>query len=302
MDAVVETRASGIWRFWPLRLVLFFPLLVTAYAFAQLALLFGQKRIPFPGSTALIVVAGIAFNIAFYCLLVRWMERRWPRELAPRGAPLVLTGAVIGAALFASVIAILSSAHGASINGYSGPRGLAAAAAMPLLAGVCEELIFRGAVFRLLEEGFGTLVAVVANAAIFGLIHAGNPGATPASTVAIALEAGVLLALAYTATRSLWLPIGIHFGWNFTEGGVFGAAVSGHGETGAILTRFHGPAWLTGGAFGPEASIPAVVVCLVTALALLVLTLRRGAWRGFRLRLATSDENKSVLAPSIAAP
>ena len=58
----------------------------------------------------------------------------------------------------------------------------------------------------------------------FGLIHAANKGATLESTLAIALEAGILLAASYILTRSLWLPIGLHFGWNFTEGGIFGAA------------------------------------------------------------------------------
>src|SRR5581483_7760086 len=106
------------------------------------------------------------------------------------------------------------------------------------------------------------------------------------SSAAIALEAGILLAAAYLLTRSLWLPIGLHFGWNFTEGGIFGAAVSGNGAKGLINTSLSGPQLLSGGAFGPEASVAAVGVCLVAAVVMLVLAARRGEWRPLRLRIA----------------
>lgn len=69
-------------------------------------------------------------------------------------------------------------------------------------------------------------------------------------------DAAPFLAIAYTATRSLWLPIGLHFAWNFTESGVFGTAVSGaDGEHGLLRTVLSGPEVLTGGTFGPEASL-----------------------------------------------
>jgi hypothetical protein len=91
-----------------------------------------------------------------------------------------------------------------------------------------------------------------------------NSGATTVSTVAIALEAGVLLGAAYAACGSLWLPIGLHFGWNFTEGGVFGVAVSGRkAGAGIVNMPLSGSALWTGGQFGPEASLVAVAVCLV---------------------------------------
>jgi membrane protease YdiL (CAAX protease family) len=75
--------------------------------------------------------------------------------------------------------------------------------------------------------GLAGAIALLVSAAVFGRVHAGNPGASWVSSLSIALESGVLLGLAYAATRSLWLPIGLHFGWNFTAGGIFGAAVSG---------------------------------------------------------------------------
>lgn len=118
---------------------------------------------------------------------------------------------------------------------FGGLSGLGRALAIAIASAVGEEIVFRGVVFRLLEARLGTTIALVLSAAAFGLLHAGNPGATWGSTLAIACESGVLLGLAYAASRALWLPIGLHFGWNFTEGGVFGAAVSGGQNTGLIV-------------------------------------------------------------------
>jgi CAAX protease family protein len=104
------------------------------------------------------------------------------------------------------------------------------------------------------------------SAILFGLLHAANPGATPFSSLAVALEAGVLLAVAFAATRRLWFPIGIHAGWNYAEGTIFGTAVSG-GTVKATLLHgvLSGSPLFTGGAFGVEASIVAIPVCLAAA-------------------------------------
>src|SRR5262249_14558687 len=104
-----------------------------------------------------------------------------------------------------------------------------------------------------------------------------NPGATVFSSIAIALEAGVLLAAAYVVTGRLWLPIGLHAAWNFTEGSVFGMSVSGGRQAASLFGgTLSGPAILTGGAVGPEASIVAVVVCLALAFLLLRRAVRGG--------------------------
>jgi len=285
-----ESGAGGIWRFWPLRLVLFFIVLVALYAGTQIAMLaLPAKLSGFPPQSVAVAAAllGCAVIVAVYRLLVRWTERRPAAELsAHRAVPRFVGGALIGFLLFAGVCAILYLCGVAAFGGWNGVQNLAMAASTSLLAGVAEEAIFRGAVYRLFEKGFGTLIAIVLSGALFGLIHAANKGATPESSAAIALEAGILLAAAYLLTRSLWLPIGLHFGWNFTEGGIFGAAVSGNGAKGLINTSLSGPQLLSGGAFGPEASVAAVGVCLVAAVVMLVLAARRGEWRPLRLRIA----------------
>ena len=102
---------------------------------------------------------------------------------------------------------------------------------------------------------------------VFGLVHITNDNATLWSSIAIALEAGLLLGAAYKWAGSLWFPIGIHWAWNFSQGNIFGFAVSGN-DSGASLIQatIDGPQWLTGGAFGAEASVISMVVGLaVTA-------------------------------------
>ena len=84
----------------------------------------------------------------------------------------------------------------------------------------------------------------------------------------------VLLAAAYMYTRSLWFVMGLHFAWNFTEGGIFSTSVSGGRAEGMIGVQFTGSDALTGGAFGPEASLPAVLVCLAAGVAFIILSVR----------------------------
>lgn len=150
--------------------------------------------------------------------------------------------------------------------------GLVAAVSTALL----EETLLRAIFFRIVEASLGSWIALALSAALFGLLHAGNPGATAASTVAIALEAGVILGAAFMFTRRLWMAIGLHAAWNFSEGGLFGASVSGNRAAGLASSHFTGPALLSGGTFGPEASIVAVVVCLAGGVALAVGARRRG--------------------------
>jgi uncharacterized protein len=141
--------------------------------------------------------------------------------------------------------------------------GLGSGALFALSAAVLEEIAFRGYLFRLLSTAAGTWAAVLITSVLFGAAHAANPGATLFSSVAIAVEAGVILAGAYAVTTRLWMPIGLHFGWNFAEGTIWGMSVSG-GATAPNLTRgsLAGAPILTGGAFGPEASLVAMLLSL----------------------------------------
>lgn len=145
-----------------------------------------------------------------------------------------------------------------------------------VFAGFVEEIMFRGIIFRIVEESLGTWLALLISAVMFGLIHVGNPGATFYSTFAISAEAGVLLASAYVFTRRLWFPIGIHLAWNFTQGGIFGVKVSGKEVQGIIQSQLEGPMWLSGGIFGVETSIIAVIICVSGGIYFLVQAHKKG--------------------------
>lgn len=138
---------------------------------------------------------------------------------------------------------------------------VAASLLLLLAAAMQEELVFRGMIFRLLERALGSWIAVILSALAFGAIHLANPGATLVSTLALMFTAGVIMAVIYLLTRSLWWVIGLHLGWNFFEGSVFGAQVSGHtGYGGFFSVSLTGPQAWTGGAFGPEAGLVAILI------------------------------------------
>ena len=139
-----------------------------------------------------------------------------------------------------------------------------------LVVAVYEEIIFRGVLFRLIDDRWNTFVALIVSSLVFGVAHWTNPGATLWSSVAIAIEAGLVLGAAYKFKGTLWLPIAIHWAWNYTQGNILGFAVSGETITEKLFSPIiSGPDWLTGGAFGAEASVPAVVVGFLLALVLL---------------------------------
>jgi len=123
-----------------------------------------------------------------------------------------------------------------------------------VLAAYQEELLSRGYHLQNLSEAFGKIWGVVASSLIFGLLHLANPSAGWASTLGI-FAAGAFLAYAYLRTRRLWLSIGLHAGWNFFEGTVFGFQVSGLDFFRLIRISVTGPDLWTGGAFGPEAGL-----------------------------------------------
>jgi membrane protease YdiL (CAAX protease family) len=213
--------------------------------------------------------------IACYAGLVRWLEQRRAVELSFKpGAGLLGAGLLGGFLIFCAVYAVFALLGVLRWGGWDGSAHVGQTLELSIIAGVGEELIFRGGLFRIAEESFGSVVALALSAILIGLAHSTAPGATAATSAAIALEAGVLLGACFMFVRSLWLPIGLHIGWNFTEGGVFGAAISGHAAEGLVRASLHGPDAITGGGVGPEASPAAMGVCVIVAAFLLY-----GAWR-----------------------
>jgi membrane protease YdiL (CAAX protease family) len=229
-------------------------------------------------STAAASAALLPVMFGTYALIVGVSERRPLYELAPRfAASELIGGTIFGVLIFSIVIAALFAAGIYSVRSIGSASVLAPALLFWFSSATAEELIFRGFVFRVVQSAGGTWVAVAISAVLFGAVHAANPASSVFSTIAIALEAGVLLALAYAATQRLWLPIGIHTGWNFAEGTIYGTAVSGGPAKVSLLhARLAGPDLLTGGAFGIEASIGAILICVAASVLLAIYALRTG--------------------------
>ncbi len=220
----------------------------------------------------------IVLFLALLAAFARVVERRSPRELALKGAFAEwIVGFVGGTALLSVTVALLAM-FGLYRVGTGG-------SAMALVIGLVqfaphallEEILLRALVFKITEEAIGSRAALGIQAALFGALHLGNPGATLVAATAIMLEAGLLLAIAYMVTRRIWLAWGLHLGWNYAQGSVFGIRVSGTPVTSSLLLSSPtGSTTITGGDFGVEASPVAVAVCVVASLFLWRIAVRRG--------------------------
>ena len=230
----------------------------------------------------IIEVAVAALMLWLYRVFVRWFEGEKPQDL-PMGKCAGHTALGLGTGLgyFIVVVGVMM-AFGAYRMDSLNPdwTGIADAFFRFLIVAVGEEMIFRGVLFRWIDRRFGFWWAMAVSGLVFGLVHITNDNASLWSSIAIALEAGLLLGAAYKWAGSLWFPIGIHWAWNFTQGNIFGFAVSGN-DSGASLIQatINGPDWLTGGTFGAEASVIATVVGLVlTALFVKSMLSKRKKW------------------------
>ena len=143
-----------------------------------------------------------------------------------------------------------------------------------ILVGWNEELLSRGYHLQTIGSGLNLFWGVIISSAIFGGLHLGNPSANALSTAGIFL-AGIFFAYGYIRTKQLWLPMGMHLGWNFFEGVVFGFPVSGLDIYPLTRIDVHGPELWTGGAFGPEAGLIVIPVLILGAVLIWLFTLRR---------------------------
>ncbi|WP_432835686.1 lysostaphin resistance A-like protein [Dactylosporangium sp. CA-092794] len=240
--------------------------------------------------TLILGVATAVLCVLTYAWVVRRTERRPVTEVARAGAVAATArGVLLGVGLFAAVIANIAMLGGYRVVGWGSAVATVGTLGFMVAAAVTEELIFRGVLFRIVEERIGTWWALALTGLLFGLSHLLNEHASLWGAIAIAVEAGGMLAAAYAATRSLWVPIGLHFGWNFAEAGIFGTVVSGKdGSQGLLDGAMSGPTLLGGGDFGPEASLYSVLAGVLTATVFLVLAHRRGRLVPRRRRAAVA--------------
>ncbi|WP_439657247.1 lysostaphin resistance A-like protein [Lentzea sp. HUAS TT2] len=228
--------------------------------------------------TLVVGLAAAVLALVSYAWVVRKTEHREPVEVARRTAAAALgRGVLIGLVMFVAVIANIYFLGGYEVRGWGSLTGAIAIFGFMAAAAVTEELMFRGVLFRIVEERLGTWISLGLSGVLFGLAHYFNPNATLWSSLAIAVEAGFMLAAVYAATRNLWVPIGVHFAWNFAQGGIFSTSVSGQDAPKGLLDGVtSGPSIVSGGAFGPEASVYSVLTGVVVTVVFLWLAKRRG--------------------------
>lgn len=285
--AFTTPAAAPAWKRWlvysPLaRIVIFvLPMLVLLFATGTLVHKLGWTA-DGPTTTSFgmadLLVRALPALIA-HLLLVRLLERRRVDELAPgKWMPGGLAGIAVGLLMVSAVVGVLGMLGSYQVTGFNPHMNwLGTLTLTGLGAAIGEEIMFRGVLFRIVEEGLGTWWALAVSALFFGAIHLPNAGATVWSSAAIAIDAGLLFGLLYHVTRSLPACIGLHAAWNFAQGTVYGVTVSGNKADGWLVSTLRGPDWLTGGEFGLEASVVMVAVSGLFAFGLLMIALRRGS-------------------------
>lgn len=229
----------------------------------------------------LALVVGLAtavLAVLVYVWVVRRTERRDVVEVSREGAVSGLGwGTLLGIALFALVIVNLAVLGSYTVHGLGTVTGAVGLVGFMAAVAVGEELMYRGVLFRIIEGWTGTWVALTATSLLFGLAHLVNPNATLWGALAIAIEAGGMLTAAYVATRKLWVPIGLHLGWNVAGSAIFSTEVSGNNTPQGLLdASTSGPMLITGGEFGPEGSVYSIVFCAVAAAVFIRMAYRRG--------------------------
>jgi len=279
-ETAVATGQKPLWR-----RIVDYPLVAMVIAVglviltAALSAFLADRMPPVAGFTANMrfgVVCAVLL-IILYKLVIRHLGEH-PRDdyRDPRAVQRLLIGIAAGFAVFSIAVA---AAAALGVYRITGPGDvtdlLPALISSAMFPAVSEELVFRGILFRWIEEFGGSWVALLLTSVFFGASHLLNPHASAIAAIGIAFEAGVMLGAAYMLTRSLWLPMGIHAAWNFAQGEIYDIPVSGTPVHGLVTAKLEGPPVLTGAGFGLEASLTAIVVATLFGIWLVWLAVKR---------------------------
>ena len=251
----------------------------------------------FVRSTSITGETGLIFNIVvnFLGILLsvylarRWFDHRSLLDLGLHGSPEMFKdlgfGILLSGILMGIIFIIEWGAGWLKFNGFawqSYPSGQVLLSVLGMFLGFIvvgfqEELLSRGYHLQNLAEGLNLFWGVLISSAIFAFLHLSNPNVSWAAMIGL-ISAGIFLAYAYVRTRKLWLSIGLHIGWNFFEGTVFGFQVSGlTGIPRLIFQTVNGPGLITGQAFGPEAGLIVLPVILLGLFAIYLYTRNRNS-------------------------
>jgi membrane protease YdiL (CAAX protease family) len=224
------------------------------------------------------VAVFFALFVVAYRLYAKHIEKRPALEISIAGwARETGAGFLVSFVLVSFIVALLAAFGCYRIVSLSETPGVAVDLLFKFFMGAfLEELLFRLVLFKLTEELLGSWPALALQALLFGFSHLANENATVFTSFAIAIIGGLLYTAAYMYTRRIWFPLGLHLGWNYFQSGIFGMPNSGSPYDGLLIPQIAGPAWLTGGTFGIEASYVAILLCCVTGVALVVRAQHRG--------------------------
>jgi len=214
--------------------------------------------------------------ILSYIFFFKKYDKRTVTEFASKGlAKNLFIGAVIGFTLQSLTILVMYLNGNYSITKVNPISFILIPFALMFTVAIIEEILVRGIIFRIMEEKLGSYISLTLTSILFGVLHLANPHGTLISGICI-ITAGFLFGAAFIYSRNLWMPIAIHFAWNFTQSGIYGAITSGNEKTNNLVeAQIQGPEFITGGAFGPEGSIQATIICLIATVILLVLNAKQ---------------------------
>jgi len=217
-----------------------------------------------------------SFVILTYIYFYRKYEKREIGEFSGKGLlKNALLGILIGTTLQGLTILVIyfwGDFRIISVNSFS---SIITPFAIAFSVAIFEETLLRGIIFRIVEEKLGSHISLVISAIIFGAVHLLNPDSSVISSVCIGIV-GLMFGAAYIYSRSLWLPIAIHFSWNFVQSGIFGTITSGNEKTSSLLnTNISGAELITGGAFGPEGTIQATIFWSLVSIVFMVLVTKQ---------------------------
>jgi uncharacterized protein len=224
-------------------------------------------------------IAGTVFAIlvcAVYIFLYQRYEKRTVTELSTRRLPRYLAGGILlGAGLASAVMLVQYLAHVLTIISIRPILPLFSNLWNTFVNSIAAEVLIIGIFFRLTEKWLGSWIALLILTSLFVILHISAPGATIISAIAVSMHAAFLLGPAYIYTRSLWVPIAIHFAWDFSYAGVCGASINGYTMDNSLLnTTTNGSDLWTGGYFGPQGSVQAGALSLLMGIIFLNLSRR----------------------------
>ena len=276
-------------------LLLAFAAVLCAVVFIRVLLVPGMQSVFHAGDSVTSIVRRIGIFVSAtlaYWAYVRIVEDREASELRPRPLAIAL-GAASGSGLIAvSMLGVL--ALGAyEITAYHGLQsGLLGIAGLIVIAATLEEIVYRGILFRILENAWGTLPALCLQSVIFALGHLENiEGRDNLQDLVMMLVSVTLLgafwALVFVLSRNLWVGAANHAAWNFTIilSGLPLSGIEDWRKVAPMAGEYRGPAWLTGGIFGPETSLVTILILAATVTAMFYWAKRKkklvagAAWR-----------------------